>query len=51
MILAVALFCLVVGVGCAVNGVSFNQQIVDWFTVTPPLEDSAEEAVSILIKQ
>lgn len=50
MILAVALFCLVVGIGCAVNGVTFNQQIIDWFTVAPPIEDGVEEVVSILIK-
>ncbi len=49
MILAVTVFCIVVGIGCAVNGVTFNQQIIDWFT-TPPLKDGVEEVVSILIK-
>ena len=41
MILAVALFCLAVGIGCAVNGVTFNQQVIDWFTTspTPPIDE------------
>lgn len=52
MILAVALFCLAVGIGCAVNGVTFNQQIIDWFTTspTPPLDEAVDEVASILIK-
>lgn len=52
MILAVALFCLAVGIGCAVNGVTFNQQIIDWFTtsLTPPLDEVVDEIASILIK-
>lgn len=31
MLLAAVIFCVVVGTGCAVNGVSFSQQIVNWF--------------------
>ncbi len=52
MLLAVALFCLAVGIGCAVNGVTFNQQIIDWFTVpsVPPLDEAVDEVASILIK-
>ena len=28
---AVSLFCLIVCIGCAVNGVTFGEQIVNWF--------------------
>ena len=31
IISAVAIFCIAVGIGCAVNGVTFGQQIVNWF--------------------
>lgn len=31
---AVAIACLVVGIGCAVNGVTFAQQITNWFGTT-----------------
>ena len=31
MLLAAIVFCVVVGVGCAVNGVTFGQQITNWF--------------------
>lgn len=36
---AAAIFCVAVGIGCAVNGVTFGQQIVNWFG------GSAEEVV------
>lgn len=31
LVLAVGIFCLTVAIACAVNGVSFGEQIVDWF--------------------
>lgn len=31
MIIAVAVFCAVVGIASAVNDISFGQQIVEWF--------------------
>ena len=31
VLVAVAIFCITVGIGCAVNGVTFGQQIADWF--------------------
>lgn len=44
MVLAVGIFCLVVGIGCAVNGVTFGQQIVNWFgSSTSTGEKIAEE--------
>ena len=50
MALAVGIFCLVVAIGCSVNGISFGQQIVEWFgTNAPAVEEVVEpivEAVS-----
>lgn len=31
MAVAVGIFCITVGIGCAVNGVTFGQQIANWF--------------------
>ena len=31
MIIAVAVFCAVVGIASAINDISFGQQIVEWF--------------------
>lgn len=28
---AAAIFCVAVGIGCAVNGLTFGQQITQWF--------------------
>lgn len=44
---AVAVACLVVLIGCAVNGVSFTQQIVNWFTKPEVAEEVAESAEAI----
>ena len=50
MICAVAIFCVTVGIGCAVNGVTFGQQIVDWFGQTAPVvEEVAENTAHISI--
>ncbi len=32
--IAVGIACLTVCIGSAVNGISFNQQIIDWFSKT-----------------
>ena len=32
ILVAVALFCLVVIIGCSVNGLTFGEQICDWFS-------------------
>ena len=42
IILAVGVTCLAIAIGCSVNGVSFQQQIVDWFG---PAEKVVEEVV------
>lgn len=31
IVVAVGIACLTIAIGCAVNGVSFSQQIVNWF--------------------
>jgi len=32
---AVAIFSLVVAVGCSINGLTFGEQICDWFSKNP----------------
>lgn len=32
---AVALFCLIVIIGCSVNGLTFSEQVVEWFSHAP----------------
>ncbi len=43
ILLAVGIYCLTVAIGCAVNGISFQQQIVEWFG---PAKEVAEEVVN-----
>lgn len=46
MIIAVAVFCAVVGIASAVNDISFGQQIINWFgSSTPVVEEVAESIV------
>lgn len=42
---AVAIFCVVVGIGCACNGVTFGQQIADWFGSAKPVVDDVADKV------
>ncbi|MBQ7352319.1 MAG: hypothetical protein IJW59_05650 [Clostridia bacterium] len=43
---AVAIFCITVGVGCAVNGLTFGEQIVEWFGNSAPVIEDAVEQVT-----
>ena len=44
IISAVAIFCLAVGIGCAVNGLTFGEQIVEWFgSNAPAIEETVEQ--------
>ena len=43
---AVAIFCLTVGIGCAVNGLTFGQQICEWFGSTAPVVEETVEQVA-----
>lgn len=46
---AAAIFCLAVGIGCAVNGVTFGQQIVNWFGgAKEVVEEVADTAANII---
>lgn len=50
IISTVAVFCAVVGVGCAVNGLTFGEQIVEWFgTSAPVVEDVVEETAARIL--
>ncbi len=48
MVCAAAIFCATVGIGCAVNGVTFGQQIVDWFGTAKPAVDTGAEALAMI---
>ena len=42
----IALFCLAIAIGCAVNGVTFGQQICQWFgSCAPIIQEGAEQVV------
>ena len=41
----IALFCLAIAIGCAVNGVTFGQQICQWFGSCAPLIEEGAEVV------
>jgi hypothetical protein len=43
---AAAIFCLAVGIGCAVNGVTFGQQIVNWFGATKEVAEEVAETTA-----
>ena len=43
---AVAIFCVTVGIGCAVNGLTFGEQIVEWFGNSAPVIEEAVEQVT-----
>ena len=46
IVIAVVLFCAVVGIASAVNDISFGQQIINWFgSSTPAVEEVAESIV------
>jgi len=42
---AVGIFCLTVGIGCAVNGLTFGQQIVEWFGSSSSAVENAGDTV------
>ncbi len=50
---AIILFCLIVVIGCAVNGLTFPQQIVQWFgdveNTAETIVEEAETTVRMLI--
>lgn len=44
LVCAVALFCLIVVIACSVNGLTFSEQICEWFgNNTPVIEETVEQ--------
>lgn len=48
---AVAIFCITVGIGCAVNGLTFGEQICEWFGTNAPVIEEAVEQVAETITE
>lgn len=48
MVCAVTIFCITVGIGCAVNGVTFGQQIANWFGTAKSAVDTGAEALAMI---
>lgn len=48
---AVAIFCITVGIGCAVNGLTFGEQICEWFGSNAPAIEEAVEQVAETITE
>ena len=46
VVCAVALFCLITAIGCAVNGLTFGQQITSLFGEVAPVVDQTVEQVA-----
>lgn len=46
IVCAIAVFCLVVVIGCSINGLTFGQQISSWFggTANPSIAELLEQA-------
>ena len=47
IVLTVCSFCVVVAICSAVNGLTFNEQIIKWFT-TPTTKELAKETTAII---
>ena len=45
IVLAIGIFCMVIGIASAVNDVSFGQQIVEWFGTTKEVVEPVEDVV------
>lgn len=46
MLLAVGIFCITVGIGCAVNGLTFGQQVSQWFGSNPAAAEEVVEEIA-----
>ena len=49
MVFAVAIFCATVGIGCAINEISFGEQIVQWFGTSAPVVDGSTETTASIL--
>lgn len=48
---AAAIFCITVGIGCAVNGLTFGQQVCEWFGTNAPVIEETVEQVADAVSQ
>ena len=49
IVCAIALFCLAVVIGCSVNGLTFGEQVCEWFgSNAETITDSAEQVAEIV---
>jgi len=45
IVATIGIYCLTVAIGCAVNGLTFGQQITSWFGSAMPIIENTTEAV------
>ncbi len=45
---AILLFCLIVVIACSVNGLTFGQQVCEWFTGKSGATQDAEEIAKVI---
>ncbi len=45
VVATIAIYCLIVAIGCAVNGLTFGQQITSWFGSAMPAVENTTQAV------
>ena len=47
----VAILCLVVAIACSINGLSFGEQIVQWFgNSAPAIGETTEQVVETIVQ-
>lgn len=47
IVCAVMLFCLIIAVACSVNGLTFSEQICEWFSLNAPAIEATEKQMSL----
>lgn len=45
---AILLFCLIVVIGCSVNGLTFGEQVCQWFGGSSSTAETADEVVEAI---
>ena len=45
IVATIGIYCLTVAIGCAVNGITFGQQITSWFGSAMPVVENTTQAV------
>lgn len=48
LVVAAVIFCIVVLIGSSVNGISFVDQIKEWFGITKEVAEQAEETTAVI---